>query len=295
MPRLLRRLAAGALAVCLSSAVVACSTSPATAPTEAASASQAAASAPGPAAGVSPPPSPGRFSYQLGGAYPPAPGVTAVSRDRTASPAAGLYSICYVNGYQAQPGEVSWWRSTHPDLLLRDGQGRLVVDAAWGEPLLDLGTAAKRAALLEVIGGWFDGCARAGFQAVEPDNLDSYTRSHGLLTEEDAIVFAGALALRAHRAHLAIAQKNAADLADRLRRAGYDFAVAEECQVYAECAAYMHAYGRAVVDIEYADQPATIFAAACHDVGDRISLTRRDRDLVAAGVSGHVEQWCPAA
>lgn len=293
--RILQRLAAGALVVCLSSAVVACSTSPAAAPTEAAPASHDASSAPGPTESVTPPPSPGRFSYQLGGAYPPAPGVTVVSRDRTAGPAAGLYSICYVNGYQAQPGEVSWWRSRHPELLLRDGQGELVIDAAWGEPLLDIGSAAKRQALLEVVGGWIDGCASAGFQAVEPDNLDSYTRSRGLLTVEDAVAFASALARRAHAAHLAIAQKNAADLSDRMRRAGYDFAVAEECQVYSECATYVHAYGREVVDIEYADQPVTSFAAACRALGDRIALTRRDRDLVAAGAPGHIEQWCPPA
>ncbi|MBT9606684.1 MAG: hypothetical protein IV096_08865, partial [Microbacterium sp.] len=34
--------------------------------------------------------------YQLGEAYPPADGVGIVVRDRSADPAPGLYSICYV-------------------------------------------------------------------------------------------------------------------------------------------------------------------------------------------------------
>jgi hypothetical protein len=45
-----------------------------------------------------------------------------VSRDRTASPAAGLYNICYVNGFQIQPDEEALWLAEHPDLILRDGQ-----------------------------------------------------------------------------------------------------------------------------------------------------------------------------
>ena len=72
-----------------------------------------------------PPPNAG-FDYQLGGAYPPPPGVTVVSRDRTASPEPGLFNICYVNGFQVQPGEEGWWRANHPDLhaARRQRQGR---------------------------------------------------------------------------------------------------------------------------------------------------------------------------
>ena len=49
----------------------------------------------------------GAVDYQLGGAYPPPAGVTIVSRDRTAERADGVYTICYVNGFQIQPDEES--------------------------------------------------------------------------------------------------------------------------------------------------------------------------------------------
>ena len=59
---------------------------------------------PGPAPVALPPPNAG-LDYQLGGAYPPPGDVKIVSRDRTDAPAPGLYNICYINGFQAQPNE----------------------------------------------------------------------------------------------------------------------------------------------------------------------------------------------
>ena len=89
------------------------------------------------------PPTDTNYDSQLGGPYDPAPGVGIVSRDRTAPPAPGLYSICYVNAFQTQPDEADWWNSEHPDLLLmRDGS--LFEDENWpGEYLLDITTAGK--------------------------------------------------------------------------------------------------------------------------------------------------------
>jgi hypothetical protein len=257
------------------------------------------ASSPGVAAvapsstGISLPPVDGRFSYQLGGAYPPAPGVSVVSRDRSDPPAPGVYSICYVNAFQAQPDAIGWWRRWHPDLLLRNSLGQVVLDRQWQEPLLDIATAGDRSRLLSVVGSWIDGCAKAGFQAIEADNLDSYTRSEGELTGVDAVAFARQLALRAHQDHLAIAQKNAAELSRQVRGAGFDFALAEECQVYAECDAYTAVYGRHVVEVEYADESVTFFRQACAARGQLVSIVRRDRDLLPVGQVGHVEQWCP--
>ncbi|WP_370384278.1 endo alpha-1,4 polygalactosaminidase [Catenulispora sp. GAS73] len=72
-----------------------------------------------------------RFDYQFGGAYPHPDGVRIVSRDSTASPAAGLYNICYVNAFQVQPGTDDWRQKNHPDLLLRGrraGTGRIRLD-----------------------------------------------------------------------------------------------------------------------------------------------------------------------
>lgn len=228
------------------------------------------------------------FDYQIGGGYPPDSAVRVVSRDRADRPDPDRYSVCYVNGYQVQAQELAWWRARHPDLLLRDAGGHLVVDEDWHEVLLDLRTPATRAGVLDVVGGWVQGCARSGFQAVELDNLDSYLRSDGLLTRTDALALATGLAGVAHRNGLAVGQKNAPELADRLAAAGYDFAVAEECAEYDECAAYTAAYGAAVVDIEYT---RSAFTKACRDPA-RPTTTLRDRDVTPRGERGFVDARC---
>ncbi|AQP47063.1 hypothetical protein BW730_05565 [Tessaracoccus aquimaris] len=230
-----------------------------------------------------------RPDYQLGTAYPPADDVEILVRDRTASPVEGLYNVCYVNAFQSQPGEEQGWESA--GLLLLDG-GVPVVDEEWDEALLDTSTPDARQAVAEVVGGWIDGCAEDGFAAVEFDNLDSHLRSHGLLTVDDNLALASLLVDRAHRAGLAAGQKNAAELVDRAREIGFDFAVAEECQEYDECDAYTEAYGRGVIQVEYADQPESNLAESCAARGGEISVVRRDRDLVAPGEEGYLAQWC---
>ncbi|QNK81982.1 endo alpha-1,4 polygalactosaminidase [Nakamurella sp. PAMC28650] len=239
------------------------------------------------------PPAHGRFSYQIGGAYAVPATVTIVDRDRAARAVMGKYSICYVNAFQAQPDAVGWWTRNHPNLLLRRASGSLIVDTAWGEPLLDISTPQKRTSLIGIVGAWIDGCASAGYQAVEADNLDSYTRSEHHLTLAAALAFSTLLTARAHQRHLAIAQKNGAELAAAARRSGFDFAVAEECQVYTECDSYTRVYGPHVIEIEYTDTPGSAFTEACRLRGHSISVVLRDRDVTPAGDPQHVESWCP--
>ena len=161
--------------------------------------------------------------------------------------------------------------------------------------MLDTSTAAKRRALAAIVGGWIDGCASAGFRAVEPDNLDSWARSRGAVTRADNLAFAALLIARAHARGLAIAQKNAAEVAPEGRGLGFDFAIAEECQPYHECDAYLRAYGPRVIEVEYPDNGGSAsFAAACRARGDRISIVYRDRDVTPPGRPGHVERRCSA-
>jgi hypothetical protein len=228
------------------------------------------------------PPRGAGFDYQIGGAYPPPEGVRVVSRDRSDSPARGLYNICYVNAFQAQPAERSSWPA---DLLLRDARGGLVIDEDWDEPLLDIRTPAKRDRVAKRVNGWIDGCADKGFDAVEPDNYDSYTRSGGLLDTADATAFMALLSRHAHARHLAIAQKNTAELAGQRRRAGLDFAVTEECGQYDECGVYAKAFDDRVVDVEYTDHG---LKAARARWGGRLSIVRRDRDVSAPGSAAYV-------
>lgn len=246
------------------------------------------------AAAVTPPPVGARFDYQLGGAYPPAKGVRVVARDRTAPAAPGVYSVCYVNAFQTQPEESGWWTSRHPGLLLRDGRGRLVEDEGWpGEHLLDTRTAAQRSALAAVVGRWVDECAAKGYRAVELDNLDSWLRSGGRLTPGGNLAYAELLVERAHAKGLAVAQKNAPELtAKQVRTAGFDFAVAEECQVYDECDAYTALHGRHVVEVEYTDNGRAAFREACTARGRTISVVLRDRDVVPRGQRGYVSRNC---
>ncbi|MFB4350851.1 endo alpha-1,4 polygalactosaminidase [Microbacterium sp. CR_7] len=228
--------------------------------------------------------------YQLGGAYEPADDVGVVGRDRTAEPAEGVYSICYVNGFQTQPGELDTW----PDDLLLQHDGEPVFDPDWpDEALLDTSTSERRESIADVIGPWIDGCAESGFDAVEFDNLDSYTRSDDALTLDDNLALATLLVERAHESGLAAGQKNAAEDAEALHdRAGFDFAVVEECAAYEECTAYTAVYGDQVIDIEYTDQLPRAFADMCENAESPASMVLRDRDLLPAGVDGHVFETC---
>ncbi|MCW2819982.1 MAG: secreted protein [Marmoricola sp.] len=219
--------------------------------------------------------------YQLGGARAVPAHVGIVVRDRRERPLSGTYGVCYVNAFQTQPDEQSFWRR-HPGLVLRKG-GRPVVDSAWGEQLLDLRTSAKRAALAGIVGTWLRGCARSGYAAAELDNLDSFTRSRGLLSARQAIAYARLLVARAHAEGLAVGQKNWASWDGR--SVGFDFAVAEECGRYRECADYTRHYGRRVLAVEYR---ASDFEWTCSRYGGQLAVVLRDVDLTPGGV----RRWC---
>ncbi len=237
----------------------------------------------GPTAVPAPAPLPGGVDadYQLGGPSTPAPNVGVVVRDRRVAPAAGRYNVCYVNGFQTQPDERRFWRQRWALVLKRDG--RPVVDEAWGEWLLDIRTPRKRERLARIVGRWIDGCARDGYDAVEFDNLDSFSRSHGLVKARHAKRFARLLVRRAHAAGLAAGQKNWAQLDGR--RLGFDFAVSEECGRYGECGDYVAHYGVRVLVVEYRRRD---FERACAAYGDRLGIVLRDRALRPGGRRA----WC---
>ncbi|QLQ10250.1 MAG: endo alpha-1,4 polygalactosaminidase [Nocardioidaceae bacterium] len=215
------------------------------------------------------------FDYQLGGVTKPAAGVKIVVRDRTAKPAKGCYNVCYLNAFQTQPDALGWWRKKHFGLVLKR-RGKPVVDGDWGEWLLDTRKPRKLAA---VVKSWIDRCARDGFDAVEFDNLDSWSRSHRLLKRKHNKAYAKLLVKRAHKAGLATGQKNWAGL--KGTRLGFDFAIAEECGRYRECGRYVREYGTRVYVIEYRRKD---FDKTCDRWGDRLSVILRDRELRSHGV-----------
>lgn len=226
--------------------------------------------------------------YQLGGAYSPAASVRIVSRDRTAPIASGRYNICYVNGFQIQPGEEAWWQAHHPTLVLRDADGDPVIDEDWNEMLIDVSTAAKRTAVAAIVGEWIAGCAAAGFDAIEIDNLDSFSRSGGRLTESNNVAAMRLFSTAAHARGLAAAQKNSSELVGRKAEMGTDFVVSEECNHYDECGDYMAAYGKHVIVIEYLRAD---FTRGCKKYPG-LSIVLRDRDVRPRGAAGYVFDGC---
>jgi hypothetical protein len=246
----------------------------------------AAAAGSGPAAAAEPAPglpSDTDVDYQLGGAWDEVPAhVGIVVRDRKAEPLADRFNVCYVNGFQTQPDDRRFWRRHHWRLVLKD-HGRPVVDEVWGEWLLDTRTPAKRRALARIIGAWTERCAADGFDAVEYDNLDSFTRSHRLIMRHQALAFARMLVGRAHAADLLVGQKNLAGWNGT--RSGFDFAVSEECGRWRECSRYEESYGDQVLAIEYRRRD---FRRTCHQYGDEWPVVLRDLALTPTGK----HDWC---
>jgi hypothetical protein len=251
-----------------------------------------------------PPPPHAAFDYQIGGDYDLPPGVEVVSRDWFIGTAPDdIYAICYVNAFQTQddeddvdrPDERSSWPV---DLVLT----KLGDDPNWGgEYLIDISTPTSRARAAAWVEPMIATCAAKGFEAVELDNLDSWTRFEGTpvegrvpFDEADAIAYAGLLVDMAHAHGLAAAQKNTVELPANVARdrIGFDFAIAEECGHWDECQGYVDVYGDHVIVIEYAQAD---FDKTCAGFGDRLSVVLRDVDVTQPGSDTYQYARCPAA
>ncbi len=250
------------------------------------------------------PPSNAVFDYQIGGDYTTAnTGATVVSRDwfaGTPLSTQGGYSICYVNAFQTQdnfdfvdrPDERDNW----PANLVLSNLGD---DPNWGgEYLIDISTAAKRSQAAAWVEQMVQGCADAGFNGVEFDNLDSWTRFDGTpvanqvpFGQAEAVAYATLITEHAHGLGLAVAQKNTTQLTLNQSRniIGFDFAIAESCAVYNECDYFTNTFGDQVIAIEYSDAS---FATACAEIGDTVSVVRRDRNVTQPGSSTYVFDAC---
>lgn len=130
--------------------------------------------------------------------------------------------------------------------------------------------------------------ATSGFQSVEIDNLDTYSRFPDELTADDAVAFARALADRAHAAGLAIGQKNSVDLVRRRSETTFDFAVVEQCNQYVECDEFTAGYGDQVYVIEYEREA---FELGCASYPE-LSIVIRDVNLLTPDSSAYVHEPC---
>ncbi|MET8077658.1 endo alpha-1,4 polygalactosaminidase [Streptomyces sp. NPDC005303] len=237
-------------------------------------------------AAVTLPPQHVPWDYQIGGAYPPAAGVRVVSRSYEDAPAPGLYNICNINAFQAESDEEHDWDA---DLLLRGTGGKVVYDKDWDEAVLDIRTAAKRERIAAKLDTWIDACAAKGYQAVEPDNYDSFTRFPSYLKAAQAEALMKLLATHAHAKGLAVAQKNTAELVSDRASLGLDFAIVEECAEYDECGTFADAFDDHVLMVEYTKKGLT---KACAGWSDTLSVVRRDEEVVPEGADGFLRETC---
>ncbi len=249
-----------------------------------------------------PPPANARFDYQIGGDYTPPKGVKVVSRDWFEGEApSSLYVICYVNAYQTQPdddGSRPDEKSQWPEHLVLTELGD---DPNWGgEYLIDISTPEFRTDAANHVQQMIQECDTKGFEAVEFDNLDSWTRFDDTPLEDevpfdrdDAIAYAELLVAAAHDLGLAAAQKNTADLtkAEARTQIGFDFAIAEECGRWKECGAYRKVYGNNVIVIEYRLKD---FKRDCKKKKLRraLSVVLRDVNVSTPGAKKYVYKAC---
>lgn len=255
------------------------------------------------AADWAPPPANATFDYQIGGDYPLPNGVTVVSRDwHLGSAPAGAYGICYVNAFQTQadepdvdrPDERSNWPA---DLVL----SALGDDPNWGgEYLINISSDANRVKAAAWVKPMLETCAAKGFQGVEFDNLDSWTRFDGTpvagqvpFGRAEAVTYAALLVADAHALGLAAAQKNTVELtwSEAREQIGFDFAIAEECGRWKECGGYRALYGNLVFVIEYRLKD---FKKDCKKkkLRKNLSIVLRDIDVTTPASKSYVYRAC---
>ena len=132
-------------------------------------------------------------------------------------------------------------------------------------------------------GGGPTGALRTAFDAVEYDNLDSFSRSHRLITRGDTRWLRAATRRPRPR-------RRAAGGAEELRRVGrlhgrLRLRGRRGVRPVARVRRYEASYGGLVLAIEYARRP---FRRACRGWGDRISVVRRDLAVSDDGI----RRWC---
>jgi len=184
----------------------------------------------------------------------------------------GARVICYIS-----VGSYENWRrdaDQFPEVVLgKDYEG-------WsGEKWLDI----RRIDLLApIMRARLDECARKGFDAVEPDNMEIYTNHTGFpLTYQDQLEYALWLAAEAHQRGLAIGQKNAPDMVKDLVEV-FDFAVTEDAFYYGwadDMSPYI-ALNKPVFAAEYTDMPGNFerFCKQAEKLGFNAILKNRDLD-----------------
>ncbi len=197
--------------------------------------------------------------------------------------AKGIKVVCYMDAGTYEPGRPD---STDFPAGLKGAKVK-----GWpGELWLDVRPSGPSYAKLQaIILARFKVCQQKGFDAVEPDNIDSYQNSPGFSTSAaDQLAYDEWLAATAHGLGLAILQKNDLDQVGALEPY-FDGILDEECNKYSECntlAPYTAAH-KPAWDAEYTEDGETTDKFCSADVKANIVGA-----LYALALDGSLFQPC---
>ncbi len=197
--------------------------------------------------------------------------------------ALGKKAVCYMDVGTYEPGRPD--SSAFPASLLGNA-----VQGWPGEYWLDVRPSGPNYATLQsIMTARFQVCQSKGFDAVEPDNIDSYANNPGFpTTAADQLAYNEWVATTVHGFGMAVLQKNDLDQISSLLPY-FDGLLDEECNKYAECgllAPYVSA-GKPVWDAEYTQDGETTAAFCPPDIAAGIVGA-----LFSINLDGSVFQPC---
>jgi hypothetical protein len=153
--------------------------------------------------------------------------------DNTAATVKALHSagatavICYIDLGTAENFRADY--SQFPASTLGNSNG-------WpGEKWLDISTTASLNAIKPIMKARLQMCKDKGFDAIEPDNIDSYQNKPGFsTTAAQQLTYNQWIADTAHSLGMSVGLKNDLDQIPQLVTA-FDWALDEQCNQYSEC------------------------------------------------------------
>ncbi len=189
--------------------------------------------------------------------------------------ALGIKVVCYMDAGTYEPGR--------PDSADFPASLKGAAVQGWpGELWLDVRPSGPNYAKLQsIMLARFQVCQQKGFDAVEPDNLDSYENDPGFSTSAaDQLAYNEWLATTVHSLGLGIFQKNDLDQAQTLEPY-FDGILDEECNKYSECStlAPYTAASKPAWDAEYQEDGETTAKFCDADVKANITGALFNLDL----------------
>jgi hypothetical protein len=165
--------------------------------------------------------------------------------------ARGQHVICYV--------DVGTWERWRPDAARSPRFVRGRANGWPGERWLDV----RRLAVLEpIMRARFAMCARKGFDAVEPDNMDGFENPTGFhITAAQQLTYDRWVARAVHRLGMAVFEKNDPEQAAKLEPS-FDGVLDEQCNQYHECASF-RPYLRARKPVLNAEYKRSLYPGFC--------------------------------